>query len=345
MKILRSVAIKDYDRPDLPFQLSWSLTGKCLYKCSYCYEGESEKRAYEPELSLLLLAMERLKPVLASVAPERKLKFRLFGGEPLAHKNFLPFLSALAGNFPAAVIACLSNAFRPISFFEKIVEIVPNFQFSFSVHFESLKEDVFLEKLRFLKSRNLAPHLSLQFVPAQRKRVREFADTLRSEFPDFSLAVQFLRSRESNFREHCREYTAEDYAWAKSLKKAGGASRYFVDYLDDTQKICRKTFYFEDAFCPEFSNFKGAFCTWNMLRLTLNEKGWLYTGFCLPRPRVNLYEKNFQQSDFNLFRPAVCPRDFCACSGMREAAKFYEPAFAPIYLGGTHPAETDLNPS
>ena len=118
---------------------------------------------------------------------------RLFGGEPLAHKSFLPFLSALRDNFPAAELGCLSNVYRPLSFFRKLLAIDPGFSFSFSVHFEAVKEKDLLEKIAFIGSQKAPMHLQLQFLPAARERARKLVEILRRDFPDVKYSIQNSR--------------------------------------------------------------------------------------------------------------------------------------------------------
>lgn len=344
-RIIRSGALDAYDNNDFPFTLSWVVTGKCPYHCSYCYESDRPRRQIEPDLSKLLIAMARLKPILKPIEKERQLRIILFGGEPLAHKSFLPFLQALRENFPTAIPSCLSNAFRPLDFFKSIVAIAPNFNFSFSVHFESLCEEVFLEKLRFLQECGSNCHLSIQFLPSMRERVKEFTEFINKQFPTFRVTIQFLRTRESGFKEHFKEYTEDDFEWAKSIEGKHKKTIYFIDYLDSHQKLQRKTFTFQEAFKPELSNFKGAHCVWNMRRLRLTESGWLDFGFCIRKPRVNLFDENYSPIDFNIHQPVICDKDFCYCHGMRDVPKFFDPDYAPLYLGGktsvTNPTGTN----
>lgn len=329
---VRSGVVGQYDSNDWPFVVSWSITGRCPYHCSYCYESNSPKRSVEPDLATLVAAMPRLKAALAvPLAEKRRINIRLFGGEPTAHRDFLPLLCELRKHFPSARFSCLTNGYRPLSFFREILSIDPHFIFNISVHFETLNEDSLIKKVALLTKKNANISLSLQFLPAARSRVRLLAERIRHDFPDVPLTIQFLRSRESSFKELYAEYTPEDYTLAETEQSY---HRYFIDYIDARKKIYRRIFTFHEAFHEELSNFKDAWCIWPMQRLTINENGFMMTGFCLANPRINIFSKDYTSINFNMSAPAVCVSDFCKCRGMRDAAKFFAPEFAPLYLGG-----------
>lgn len=331
---VRSGIIGEYDKKDSPLFFSWQITGKCPYKCSYCYELDAPKRAYEPGLQTLLAVIPRLKQLFNGRIDEKNLMIRLFGGEPLAHKSFLPFLSALRDNFPAAELGCLSNAYRPLSFFRKLLAIDPGFRFSFSVHFEAVKEKDLLEKIAFIGSQKAPMHLQLQFLPAARARVRKLAEILRSDFPDVKYSIHFLRTPESDWRICYSEYTPEDYEWARAMTQSREEPEYFIDYLDDGGKLYRRTFTFDQAFEAEKSDFKGSKCILPLRKLELDEKGNLAHAHCMAGFRKNIFDENWNPASFNLTKPVVCVSDFCHCRGMRGFAKYYDPKFAPVYLGG-----------
>lgn len=334
LKIIRSGVLGQYDRNDWPFTVSWSITGRCPYRCSYCYERDSPKRSIEPDLMTLISAIPRIKKALDNPLKKNKqLRIRLFGGEPTSHKSFIPLLYELRSHFPNASFSCLSNAYRPLSFMEKVLDIDPNFIFNISIHFESVDEGSLLEKIAFLTEKKACGGLSLQFLPSYRIRIRNFAEILTKNFPNRPFSLQFLRSRESGFKELMSDYTFEDHEWAKSISKQNNIV-YFIDYIDNNKKIYRRTFTFQEAFHPQLSNFKGAHCIWSMQRLTINENGVMSTGFCLPNPRINIFVDDYNCDELNTEVPKICNSNFCKCQGMRDAAKFFDSEYAPIYLGG-----------
>lgn len=331
--IVRSGVIGQYDRNDWPFVISWSITGRCPYNCSYCYESNSPKRTIEPGFDTLVAAMPRLKVALAPISENRPLEIRLFGGEPMAHQSFLPLLGELRRHFPYARLSCLSNGYRPLSFFKKILSIDPYFKFGISVHFENINEDSLMKKLHFLTAREANISLSLQFLPTRRSQIRLLSERICRDFPKIPLSIQFLRSRESGFKELFAGYTTEDHVWAESVRQTIEPT-YFIDYIDTQKKIYRRIFTFHEAFHDELSNFKGAQCVWPMQRITINENGFMMTGFCLAKQRINIFKNNDTVIKLNTSAPAICVSDFCKCRGMRDAAKFFNPKFAPLYLGG-----------
>lgn len=331
LKIVRSGAIDQYENPELPFSICWSITGRCPYQCSYCYEKDKQKRSIEPSIDDLLDAIPRIKNFIRPI--KKEIHFMLFGGEPTAHKHFLKFVSELKNNFPNAKLSFLSNAYRPVSFFKSLNNIDPDFIYNFSAHFENLKDDIFFEKIAFLSDAKANIAISLQFLARERERIKEFAEKIRINFPRVKLFVQFLRTKESGFKKLASDYTVDDHIWAMNIANYS-SKNYFIDYIDECEKIYRRQFTFDEAFLPELSNFKGAHCVWPMQRITINENGNVTTGFCLPKPSFNIFAKHHHEISLNIMQPAICTHDFCSCLGMRDAAKFYDAKFAPQYLGG-----------
>lgn len=334
LKMVRAGMLHSYDKEDPTLVVRWDVTGHCPYKCSYCYERESPKRKMEPSLEDLINAMPKLKQI---VPAHKKLQFYLFGGEPTAHRDFLPFVTKLRESFPDAEISCLSNLFHNLNFLQQLYSIDQNFLYNVSVHFEYFSEDVFWEKISFLAQQKKKGTIFLQFLPAAREQVRAFAQRIRDTYPDFQLRIQFLRSRESNFRKHLVEYTEEDYAWGQQFSQQQEVPVYFIDYIDEScpGKIFRRKFNFIDAFHSGLSNFKGAYCVFSMQRLTIMLDGNLQTNFCLPSSGENIYkDASWPRTAAALLEPAVCVKNHCACRGMRDAAKWFEPQFAPLYFGG-----------
>lgn len=338
LKIVRSGTLHAYDKEESTLVVRWDITGRCPYKCSYCYEGENPaKRKIEPSLEDMVKAMPKLSRI---VPAQKKLHFALFGGEPTAHRDFFPFITELHTNFPDAEISCLSNLFHNIDFLKKLYNIVPDFIYNVSVHFEYFSEKIW-EKISFLAAQKRKGTIFLQFLPSERKNVRELAQRIRDTYPEFLLEIQFLRSRESNFRHHFSEYTEDDYIWARQFMQQQELPVYFIDYIDENLpgKIFRRTFTFLDAFHTGLSNFQGAHCTFSMQRLTILLNGNLQTNFCLPTyeggVKENIYrDTSWPQATATLLRPAVCIKEHCACRGMRDAAKWFDPRFAPVYFGG-----------
>lgn len=333
LKIVRAGKLHTYDTEPPKLTVRWDVTGRCPYHCSYCYERNHPKRKMEPTLENLVQGISSLKRLL----PEnKKIQFYLFGGEPTAHRDFLTFIKHLRESFPDAQLSCTSNLFRNLDFLKQLYAIDENFSYGVSVHFEFASEDALWEKISFLAKQKRKAAISLQFLPAARERVRALAKRIRETYPELSLNIQFLRSPESNFRKHYSDYTAEDYSWAQQLTPEN-APTYFIDYIDEAQpgKIFRRKFLFMEAFHPELSDFYGARCTYPMQRLAITLNGELITNFCLPAFKENLYQDtSWPRAVAAIREPAVCTSHNCPCKGMRAAAKWFDPRFAPVYCGG-----------
>lgn len=338
LRLIRSGLLGSYDNFDkTPFTVSWSITGRCPYKCSYCYEVDSPKRSIESKLADLLLAIPRLKKIISPIfSTGREIEIRLFGGEPTYHRDFFEIVRNLHESFPGVKLFSLSNGYRPISFFKKLFDIDASYKFNFSVHFESFKEAEFLNKVTFLHERNSIDRITIQFIPSYRQKVKEFTYKFRKIFPNIRSTIQLLRSKENNFKALDRNYTEEDLTWTKRMNEegVGGNHKYFIDLIDSSGKIYRKTFTFEEAHLPELSNFRSLNCVYPMRFFTIDEHGNAYRNFCLRKPSVNLYSIDYQEVDFDLGKPTKCISNFCVCRPMRNAPKYLSPEYAPLALGG-----------
>ena len=204
LKMIRAGCLHTYDTEEQTLTISWDVTGRCPYNCSYCYERNNlQKRKMEPRIESLTQGISNLKQLLPET---RKVRFYLFGGEPTAHRDFLPFIRHLRENFPDAQLSCTSNLFRNLDFLKQLYAIDENFYYGVSVHFEYAKEDILWEKIDFLAKQKRKGNISLQFLPAARQRIQNFARRLQETYPELPLRIQFLRSPESNFKKHFSDY-------------------------------------------------------------------------------------------------------------------------------------------
>lgn len=333
-KIVRSGVIDKYDVEESVIDVTWVITSSCPYKCSYCYERDTHGRKSDPKLSDFARAIPRLSEILSHLPHGKQFQIRLFGGEPTYHDKFLPLVHLLRSELPDAMLSCFTNLFKPVSFLENILQIVPDFKFDISVHFEYLKEEQLLKKLDFLSEAGVFVNLYIQFLPKENARVIKLAEIIRERFPEFSLFIQFLRSRESGFKKLMEEYSPRDHELVRQYC-SNSEPRYFIDYLNEKGQLFRKEFTFNEAFSAELSNFKSLYCAWPMRRLTISANGIARTGFCLPKNSISLYGETWPEEIPRFFsQPAICSRDFCICRGMRDAPKWSDIEFAPAYMQG-----------
>ena len=67
------------------FLVSWDLSGKCNYQCSYCPSFLHDGQAGWPEWNTVEYFVQELNRQL----PDKKICFRFSGGEPTYWKYFL----------------------------------------------------------------------------------------------------------------------------------------------------------------------------------------------------------------------------------------------------------------
>ncbi len=159
-----------------PRQVFWDLTRRCNYSCSYCWpEVHSRTEPHKP-YELLLRATDKL---ITEFGKGERIHFLFGGGEPTLHPNFLEWCRHIAARGCWSFVT--SNGSRKADY---LVELNRYAGLNLSVHFESVKEERFLENVAAIvaeKERNPATgglEIKIMTPPGTTARAAAFRDRL-----------------------------------------------------------------------------------------------------------------------------------------------------------------------
>jgi organic radical activating enzyme len=98
------------------FMVSWILSSKCNYRCSYCPSFLHDGNAPGPELN----AAKKFVKDLNQQLPTKQICFRFSGGEPTYWKHFLDLADTIKQHGNS--FSFLSNGSRDIKYFSAMAE-------------------------------------------------------------------------------------------------------------------------------------------------------------------------------------------------------------------------------
>ncbi len=124
------------------FNVNWLLGRYCNYGCSYCWPYANTKIKDHRSLRVIVNAVD----TIVKHANEKgydKFSFSFSGGEPTLHPNFLEIMEYICVN--NSWINITTNFSRPISWFDKLLEIVPKLSITASYHpeFETKEFEIY----------------------------------------------------------------------------------------------------------------------------------------------------------------------------------------------------------
>jgi hypothetical protein len=125
------------------FLVSWDLSGKCNYRCSYCPSFLHDGQAGWPDWNVV----KRFVHTLNQQLPNKKICFRFSGGEPTYWKHFLDLADLIKSN--GNYFSLLSNGSRDVGYFSALSKMVDGLILSY--HPEYSSADHFIEISRVVE--------------------------------------------------------------------------------------------------------------------------------------------------------------------------------------------------
>lgn len=284
-----------YAEPDKEkwFLVTWDLSNKCNYRCSYCpamfHDGSSGWPQFDDVNSFVRELDNRL---------DKKICFRISGGEPTFWKHFQDFARTVkeTGNY----FSFLTNASRPISYFSKISEWTDGVILSYHPEYSSVNH--FIDVANTFE----CPVVINLMLPPD----------------DFDSTVDVGRRIWEN---------SPAAVWPKViLDKINDWSNEEVGYTSEQKNIINNWPYLRDL---DFSRIHRGPILYNGKKMTANElllndlnhfKGWTcWAGLDMINVDFwgGIWRANCEQggslgtiTDFQLpSQPIICPKDKCVC--------------------------------
>ena len=269
----------------------WSLGNTCTYACSYC-----PSRLHDG--SVPYQSVEIIKRTLDKF-PVSQVIFT--GGEPTYHPEFERIVAEAPEHIRVDVI---SNASRPIAFWERIVDRFTMVMLTF--HAEYADTDRFFKtaELVYLKSHRRGA-VNLTMIPAHwDKCVAAY-----ERFTDAGITVT-AKPLIDNFGNESESlishYSNEQVEWIKQRTNEN-SSKNLAFYNNKNELIYKTTP--AEMLVNKQTNFKGWTCYTPTQYLYINPEGNVYNTSCKQREQVGNIYTDFTFTD----KPTICEQNFCWC--------------------------------
>lgn len=130
------------NRPQNIFYVHWNLGKRCNYDCVYCSDTLHDLSSPHRSLENLIEIATKMK---LNIPSHKLIRIWFTGGEPTVNPNFLKFCKWLYAD-DRFLIGLNTNGSRSAKYLLDLMQYVNVLQFS--SHFQYLKEDDFLHKLK-----------------------------------------------------------------------------------------------------------------------------------------------------------------------------------------------------
>ena len=272
------------------FHVYWSLGNQCTYKCSYCpsifHDGSVP---YQP-IDVIQRTLQKL--------PSSHVMFT--GGEPTFHPDFEKIILEKPDHIKLSVI---SNASRPIAFWERIVDKMHVVILTYHAEFSNLDRFYKTAELVFLKSKRIGL-INLTMIPTHWDHClmayKLFRDnnievTVKPLLEDFGIASTKVLST----------YTEQQLQWINNHTDDSYKNIIFYDKQNNALFESNQS----QLIANKQTNFNGWKCYTPKYYLYISWNGDVYDTACKQRKLVGNIYTDFTPSS----EPIICEQNFCWC--------------------------------
>lgn len=269
----------------------WLLGNQCTYACSYCpslfHDGSMK---YQP--------LEIVQKTLREL-PKAHVMFS--GGEATFHPHFEQIVLEKPNHI---MLSVLSNASRPIAFWERIVSKLHMVILTY--HAEFAKLDRFLETAKLVYSENKNKgRVNLTMIPERWEECVRVYYTLKENNIPVS-PKPLVENFGFNASNTIKSYTVNQLAW---ISKENNESSYKnIGFYDKKGNLLHKTDPAEMISAKQ-TNFNGWTCYTNTKVLYIDFNGNVADTACQQRKIIgSIYTKYYISEE-----PMLCKQNFCWC--------------------------------
>lgn len=282
------ISIREKYKPE--FYVIWLLGNQCTYECSYCpkmfHDGSAK---YQPT--------DVIQEVMKAL-PKCNITFS--GGEPTFHPDF----EKIVLEKPDWVdISIISNASRPLSFWERIAEKLRLVTLTYHVEYAIHERFVSIAELVYKNHKKMGS-INLIMMPSRWEECVNVYDKLMSK--GFRVAPKSLVE---NFgvgaTKTVKEYTTEQLNWITEKNKSNYK---LISVINKNNDVIYETSPAE-LISTNQVNFKGWTCYTNTQCLCIDMIGDVYDTSCSQRTKVGTIYEGFTIST----EPLICDQTFCWC--------------------------------
>jgi organic radical activating enzyme len=284
------------NKKNIPGMVEWVITDGCNYRCSYCSVDNYVKTVGYNMKNSDLFIKQFIKYI------PKGWNFRIIGGEPFSHPNFLDVVSKLIK--AGYTISVFTNLSAPTNQLKKFLKITGEqlLFFKTSFHFEYNDPDIFIKKINNLrKSFFDFERVSVYSVALPEKL--DYLEKVSKKFkkagmPSFKLL--FLRDKKKRF-----------YKYTKKQKN-------IINRININSSVNRE----EVIDFKKEANMKGKMCDCGYKYIFLYPDGKAFRCISSTSSKKG-YLGNILKNDFSLYKkPSICQEKSCYCLGRRMINQF-----------------------
>jgi MoaA/NifB/PqqE/SkfB family radical SAM enzyme len=285
------------------FYVYWSLGNTCTYHCSYCpsrFHDGSVK--YQP-LEMIQRAMIKL----SQLPTDTHIKFT--GGEATFHPDFERIVTEAPANVKVSVI---SNASRPLPFWERIVSKLFTVTLTYHAEFAELERFLNTARLIYIDNKK-SGQINLTMIPEK----WDECVTVYNSFIENKLPVSvkpLLENFGAGSERMLSTYTEEHIAWIQDKTKKTSYKPIGIYNKDGIKQASTSP---SELLALKQTNFNGWTCYNPTKFLDIDWNGNVFDSACAQRRKVgNVY------TDFTIHtEPVLCVTKFCWCHSDIETMK------------------------
>jgi len=300
--------------------ISWILTRRCNYDCSYCNAHDNQNGKFV-SLDALRAAVDKLANI-----EDRQFTFGLAGGEPTIHPHYADLLEYIGKRLGEKLlrINTTTNLSLPSRYFNNLLDRLGNFrhhvQFVASYHFEFANQVKFIDNVRLLGKEGVPITVSIMAHPENMNETKHLFETLQDANSQF-VRTRILAIREGFGGELDKRYNEQDVRWLRQYDKHDYDEGIILDALIDgsIRRLHLKSA--ADLTAYGLNRFKGMYCNAGVNHLSIDEDGYLAPAVCFRKLRSkthNIYTDTFTFHP----QPVACPFERCGCISDLRMPKF-----------------------
>lgn len=276
------------------FLVSWTLSNKCNYKCSYCPDILHNGTTGHPEWEVVSNFVENFR------VDGKNLCYRLSGGEPTYWKHFIDLAKLIKSK--GHTFSFLTNGSQTIKYYSEISRYTDGIIISYHDEFASLSHIIDV-----VKSVECPVFINLMLVPDNFKSLYEIAKEIYSSSDNVNVWPKVILDKSDTIISNVEVgYSKEQKDLIENwpfFKSVNDQQLHRGEILLDDSPITGN-----DLIMNDLNRFKGWKCWAGLHMINIDMWGDIYRADCQQGgPIGNLREYKLATE------PITCQADRCAC--------------------------------
>lgn len=284
---------KDNSKKDW-FLVTWDLSGKCNYRCSYCPSFLHDGKAGWPDYETVLSFVD----TIATLKQDKKVCYRFSGGEPTYWKHFTDLIKYIKGK--GHYVSLLTNSSRDIDYFSDINEYVDGMIMSYHPEYSDPEHFINISKVM-----DCPIAVNLMLLPDSFDNTVNIAKQL---YDNSKLAIwpKVIHDKSESMTNDVAGYTDEQSNFIKQwpyFRKLDDSKIHRGELLLDGTVVSAN-----DLIMNGLNKHKGWTCYSGVDQINVSIEGLVYKADCQVGGSIGSI------SNFTLpTEPQICNKDSCTC--------------------------------